>query len=429
MAGFDGVSRISYILKPQETSKPRSPRVLWITRIFPNRVEPLACPFQRQQLASLSRLCEVEVLAAIPYHPGVSLLGERTRPGRLTAVPDRDEVDGIHVAHPRTPYLPGAGSVLAPVNAPLYLAGLLPHVPRLRGRFDIVLGGYLFPDACAAAVLARMLGVPHAVKGHGTDVNVVARWRSVRPIIGAALRTAACAIGVSRPMVQALIDLGASPDRAVLVQNGVDRGLFRPGDRLAARRELDLPERARLIAFVGRLDPLKGVHELLASFEQLVATADGAAPPAHLVFVGDGPARRALEQAAARLQVAGRVRIAGARPLAEVARYVTACDVLALPSYAEGTPNVVLEALAAARPVVATAVGGIPDVITPHRTGLLVPPRDVPALTSALREAFTHPWDERAFAEAAPPSWDDSAAHLRDLLARAAFGPAGILAA
>lgn len=129
MAGFDGVSRISYILKPQETSKPRSPRVLWITRIFPNRVEPLACPFQRQQLASLSRLCEVEVLAAIPYHPGVSLLGERTRPGRLTAVPDRDEVDGIHVAHPRTPYLPGAGSVLAPVNAPLYLAGLLPHVP------------------------------------------------------------------------------------------------------------------------------------------------------------------------------------------------------------------------------------------------------------------------------------------------------------
>ncbi|XXX81898.1 glycosyltransferase family 4 protein [Sorangium sp. So ce134] len=420
----------------EEEGWSRPLRVLWVTRIFPNRVEPLSCAFQRQQLAALSRRCEVEVLAAIPYHPGVSLLGGRTRPGRLTAVPERDEIDGVPVVHPRAPYLPGAGRVLAPVNAPLYLAGLLPHVPRLRGRFDVVLGAWLYPDACAAALLARMLGLPYAVKAHGTDVNVVARWRSVRPLVGGALRSAAYAIGVSRPMVDALAALGAPRDRAVLVRNGVDRALFCPADRGAARRELGLPERGRIVTFVGNVLREKGIHELVRAFEAL--DRDGG-EPVHLVVVGDGPERASVEQAALRRECArapadrrdgrGRIIAVGARPLARVARHLAATDLLALPSWAEGTPNVVLEALAAARPVVATSVGGIPDVVTPGRTGLLVPPRDAGALGRALRDALERTWDDGAFAEAAPPSWEESAESLRRLLARAAFGEAGRAAA
>lgn len=431
-----------YTMKPcvnvgmKEAGWPRQPRVLWVTRIFPNRVEPLSCAFQRQQLAALSRRCAVEVLAAIPYHPGVSLLGERTRPGRLVAVPARDEIDGVPVVHARAPYLPGAGRVLAPVNAPLYLAGLLPYVPWLRGRFDVVLGAWLYPDACAAALLARMLGLPYAVKAHGTDVNVVARWRSVRPLVGSALRSAACAIGVSRPMVEALVALGAPKERAVLVRNGVDRALFRPADRRAARHELGLPAHGRIVTFVGHVSREKGIHELLHAFEAL--GGDGS-EPVHLVIVGDGPERAAVEQAAARRdrerapadlrEERGRIIAVGARPLSAVARHLAATDLLALPSWAEGTPNVVLEALAAARPVVATRVGGIPDVVTPGRTGLLVPSRDAGALGRALREALARAWDEDAFAEAAPPSWEESAEALRRLLARAAFGDDGRAAA
>ncbi|WP_437279742.1 glycosyltransferase family 4 protein [Sorangium sp. So ce375] len=394
-----------------------------MTRLFPNRVEPFVCAFQRQQLAALARRCPVEVFAAIPYHPGSSLLGARTRTGRLAAVPERDVIDGISVVHPRAPYLPGAGSILAPVNAPLYLTGILPHIRRLRGRFDVVVGAWLYPDACAAALVARMLGLPYVVKAHGTDVNVVARWRSVRPLVASAVRSASYAIAVSRPMAELLTALGAPPGRAVVVRNGVDRSIFHPSDRLAARRELGLPERGRIITFVGELKQPKGILDLLEAFETL---AEEGGEPTHLVVVGAGPGRTAVDRAAARRKAAqsaaGQIIAAGERPLREVARYMAAADLLTLPSWAEGTPNVVLEAMTVGCPVVATSVGGIPDLVTHGRTGLLVPPRDVRALGQALREALARPWDARAFAEAAPPSWEESAEELERLLARAAFG-------
>ena len=159
-------------------------RVLVVTRIFPNRVEPYAGAFVRQQLAALARRCDVEVLATVPFLICASVLGDRTRVGRLRRVPPRDRVDAIPVVHPRVPYLPGTGRLraLAPLNAPLYLAGLLPHLGRLEGRFDVVLGTYLYPDAPAAVALARILGVPCVVRAHGTDVNVVSRWPSAREV-------------------------------------------------------------------------------------------------------------------------------------------------------------------------------------------------------------------------------------------------------
>ena len=104
-----------------------------------------------------------------------------------------------------------------------------------------------------------------------------------------------------------------------------------------------------------------------------------------------------------------------------MARHLGACDVFALPSWAEGTPNVVLEALASARPVVATRVGGIPDAV-PEGAGLLVRPRDVADLRRALGEALARSWDERAILAAAPPSWEESAARLSEILSEAAFG-------
>lgn len=393
-------------------------RVLVVTRCFPNRAEPHACAFARQQLACLARDAEVEVLAPIPLLPGAGLLGERTRAGRLRGVPERERIDGVEVIHPRALYAPGGAWVpgLAALNAPLYLAALAPRIRALRGRFDVVLGTFLYPDGVAAAALARLLHLPVVLKAHGTDVDVVARWPTVRPQVRAALRRARFALAVSRPMAEALFALGARGDRAEVVPNGVDRVLFRPRDRAASRRALGLPERGRIALFVGDLVRAKGVVELLEAWSAMRAGEEGT----HLVMIGDGPLRaRLVEAARAQSGAGGSLILAGVRPLAEVAEHLGACDLLTLPSHREGTPNVVLEALASARPVVATRVGGIPDAVPEGRAGILVPPRDPRELARALRDALSRSWDEEAILAAAPPSWEESAAQLHAVLRRA----------
>jgi glycosyltransferase involved in cell wall biosynthesis len=204
----------------------------------------------------------------------------------------------------------------------------------------------------------------------------------------------------------------------VLLPNGVDRTLFHPASRVDARRALGLPEDGRVVVFVGGLEPEKGVRELASAFAGIAAR-----DAVHLVLVGDGSLAPELRDRAGSLRGArGRLVLAGPQPLAGVARHIAASDLLVLPSWAEGTPNVVLEALASGRPVVASRVGGIPDAIVEGVTGLLVRPRDVAGLERALADALARRWDEAAIVASAPPSWDESAGQLFDLLWEAARG-------
>ena len=204
-----------------------------------------------------------------------------------------------------------------------------------------------------------------------------------------------------------------------VVLNGVDAARFHPRDRRAARRELGVAEEARIVLFVGRLEPQKGIGELLEAFERLRARM----PHATLALVGDGVASAEVRARVARWGDGGAL-VLGARPPTEVAAWMGACDVLTLPSWAEGTPNVVLEALASGRPVVATGVGGIPDVLRDERFGLVVPPRDAGALAVALHDALERRWDEAAIQSCGPGSWGASAEGVACVLeqARAAGG-------
>src|SRR5258705_4233569 len=126
---------------------------------------------------------------------------------------------------------------------------------------------------------------------------------------------------------------------------------------------------------------------------------------------GGGEAAPRIEEVAARL--GGRLRVVGPRPLAEVPIWMAACDLLALASWNEGTPNAVLEALACGRRVVATAVGGVPDLITSDTLGALVPAHQPDALAAALTQALRTPYAPEAVAEpGGPRCWEAGAAAL-----------------
>ena len=393
-------------------------RVLVVTKIFPNALEPLSAPFNRQQMAALARRCQVRVIATIPWFPGAGLFSRWSSAGRLVKLPRTERIDGLSVDHPRTLYIPRFGHA---ASAAFYAACVAPQVLALRGTFDVLLGSWAYPDAVATVALGRLLGIPAVVKLHGSDMDVLATRPALRWQIRHALVQADRVVAVSRSLATAAADLGVPTDRIDVVTNGVDSETFHPRDRAAARRQLGHDDDGRpWLLYVGRVDPDKGVHELATAFLRLAAER----PDVTLMVVGDGPARGALADALRPL--GARAQVLGAKPLAEIPVWMAACDVLTLPSHHEGTPNVLLEALACGRRVVATRVGGIPDVVTSDELGTLVPAKDASALADALGVALATPYDPaRVAALGARGGWDESAARLYTSLERARTARAG----
>ncbi|HEY0706942.1 MAG TPA: glycosyltransferase family 4 protein [Polyangia bacterium] len=390
-------------------------RVLILTKVFPSALEPVAAAFNRQQFAALARFADIELLAPVPWFPGAAASGPRTGAGKLARLPSFEWIDGLFVRHPRVFHLPRIDYTVA---AGLYVASLFPLVRRLRDRFDVILGSFVYPDGIAATWMGRLLGIPSVVYALGSDINVAPKIFGVPAQLRRTLPRASRIIAVSRDLADKSIALGAPPERTVVVPNGVDRRLFFPRDRAAARATLGLASDAHLVVYVGRVEPAKGIPELLTAFET-IAAAD---PKAALAIVGGGSLKDRCAQAAAAFP--GRVHVAGPRPLEEVSTWVAASDLVTLPSHNEGTPNVVLEALAGGRRVVATNVGGIPDLITTPALGELVPPRDPDALAAALLRVLKEPGDAAAISAAGPVTWDESARILAEVLRAAIADPA-----
>jgi glycosyltransferase involved in cell wall biosynthesis len=169
------------------------------------------------------------------------------------------------------------------------------------------------------------------------------------------------------------------PEQYWTVPSGVPTADIRERaiERADARRALGLASGAFVIAAVGRLVPIKGFDLLVAALPAVLAHV----PEARLVIIGDGPERGRLDAAARSLGIADRVAMPGAR--LDAVRLLSAADVLAAPSRNEGMGRVLVEAMALGVPVVATVVGGIPDVVD-DECGRLVPPEDTAALASAL---------------------------------------------
>ena len=262
------------------------------------------------------------------------------------------------------------------------------HVGRLRTlaafmrriRPDVV-NPHLFRSTAVAAPLARAIGIGRVVETyHGREAwrQGALRGRFVADRLIARLVTRV--IAVSRGAADFLVHgKGYPPDKVVVVPNGRDLTRFTPGaHREVVRKELGLDRDAPVVGVVGRLETQKGHVYLLEAWPEVVR----AHPDARLLVVGEGSLHDALVDQARRAHVAESVIFTGFR--SDVPRLLDAIDVLALPSLHEGMPLTVIEAAAAGRPVVATAVDGTPEVVREGETGALVPPADPAALARAL---------------------------------------------
>jgi len=162
------------------------------------------------------------------------------------------------------------------------------------------------------------------------------------------------------------------------IHNGIDTADFHiePGPRTEVRDRLGIPRKAAVIITVAVLRPPKGIDRMLMAMPDILE----ATPNAHYLIVGDGTARAQLEETAAGLGITDRVTFAG--PRADIPLMLAAADLFVLPSLTEALPTVIAEAMAAALPVVATRVGGVPEMVD-ETTGIVVEPDDVAALAHA----------------------------------------------
>jgi glycosyltransferase involved in cell wall biosynthesis len=253
---------------------------------------------------------------------------------------------------------------------------------------------HLFPADAWGRAAALLAGVPAVSTAHSSDP-----WRGwhQRLADGILSRLTERVVAVSEGVARSRRERERVPAATLTtIPNGIDL------DRFDARRDvgplraaLGLPDGVRTVGIVGRLHPAKGHPELFEAVRQLL---EGGLRLAVLA-VGDGELRGELEGLARRLGLEGAVRFLGRRD--DVAELLNVLDVYAMPSRWEGLPISLLEAMAASRPIVASAVGGIPEVITHGETGLLVPPGDPHALAAAVRRLLEAPEEARRMGEAA----------------------------
>lgn len=383
-------------------------RVLCVTRIFPNRVEPSFGPYNQKQLSALRGLgWDVSVINPIPWFPGAAALAGRTRASISSGVPATDTIATLPVSHPRFLHVPR----VVGVHAPLYAAGVYRLARSMRGKYDVILSPFAYPDGVASVLLGQLLGVPVVVKLHGGDMNVAAKNPPVARWIRWAFGRVSRIVAVSYPLAEAAHAFAVPWSRLVVVEDGVDSTIFAPRPKADAKRDVGLDPTRKHIVYVGRLERRKGIYELMDAFTNIAAARQGV----DLVLVGDGDDTAACETWAKTLPQ--RVILTGNVGPAEVARYYSASDVTTLPSYAEGTPNCVIEALACGRPVVATSVGGVPDMIHSQDMGELIPAKDVDALTASLGRCLDRDYDaEEIVRLTGRGTWADSARHLGDVL-------------
>jgi glycosyltransferase involved in cell wall biosynthesis len=345
-------------------------KIAVVTRHFPSSSQPTAGRPAYETLRLLSRKCDVRVFFPHPAYPSWIRPQGRTydAPDPFYSMPD------VKVSYYDYPALP---MLSRPINGWMAARVLLPYVRAFAP--DLIFSYFLYPEGYAALKIGKALSIPVVAMSVGSDVHGIGDWISVMHT-RTVLRKADFLPAISEDLRRRSVAMGAPAEKTRAIVSGCDLSVFHPSDRLEARRKLDIELAAETVVYVGSMDVKKGLRELL----EAVASLRPLRPRLHLYLIGDeGPDKPLILRTIQAHYAASYIHSVPGCAFDDVAVWMAAADLVTLPSYMEGCPNVVLEALACGRPVVATNVGGIPEIMN-DECGCLVPPRDPAALAHAL---------------------------------------------
>lgn len=368
-------------------------RVLVFSSVFPRRAQPVHGTFVYERVRHLAKLAEIRVLVPVAWYRPL-----QPELPKSCAAPD------FSVMYARFWYPP---KVLAAVRGWLMALSMLPQVVRLRRDFDFDLidAHFAYPDGYAAILLGRWFHRPVSITMRGTEI-LQSHSKSGRRLCDWAITRAQQIIAVADTLAMRAREACVPPERITTIPNGIDSTRFHPLARSEARSQLGLPLRGRMLVSVGHVSPRKGFQHVIHALPRMIESA----PDLRYVIIGGRGAEtdnsadlRALVHA---LGLTDRVQFAGPQPADRVALWIGAADVVVHASEFEGCPNIILEAMACGRPVVATKVGDVERMVPPHAGILLDDPASDVQLAAAVLAALDRPWDpEKISAAGAARSW------------------------
>jgi glycosyltransferase involved in cell wall biosynthesis len=316
---------------------------------------------------------ETQVVAPVPWFPAKHALFGRY--AKFACVPSEEQRHGVRVLHPRYLLIPKLGMA----TAPFFIASATYRTIRTLLAdgydFDIMDAHYFYPDGVAAALLAKKVKRPLVITARGSDINLIAQYSIPRKLMLAAARAAAAIVTVSSALKESLIRMGVPEERITILPNGVDLKLFKPVDRGACKKNLGI--NGLTLLSVGQLNEFKGHDIAIRALAQLSEVT--------LLIAGEGSGRGRLRSLAKSQDVSHRVKFLGTVPHEQLKNCYAAADALVLASAREGWPNVLLESMACGTPVIATNVGGIPEIVRVPEAGIIMRERTPEALVEAYR--------------------------------------------
>ncbi|MDO6763561.1 glycosyltransferase [Agarivorans sp. 1_MG-2023] len=346
-----------------------NPAMVIITNLYPLPWEPNRAKFNHQQFELLKSEYALSILVPVAFPEWLKHRKQITQSDAVRYLPYF--------------YTPKIGRRFYSV---MMFLSLLIHSGfwLKRKQAKIIMASWAFPEAVASSWLAKLFGARFFFKVHGSDINQLAKDPARAQQIKYASQNALGILSVSQALAKEMASLGINQDKVSVIYNGVDHQKF----GVDTKR----PFEQNYLLYVGNLKVDKGVVELYQGFAEV---ADQHLE-LQLVYAGTGAMKATIEQQAKADGLAERVHFLGSVQHALLPAWISHAQLLALPSYAEGVPNVVLEAMACGTPVLATTVGGIPEVMDASQCGVLIPPKDATAVAVGITKILTSDWDKQA---------------------------------
>ncbi len=372
-------------------------RILTLSTLFPSAARPNFGIFVERQTAKLAALPDFDVTVINPV--GISPIPFAQ--SDLRALPLHEQWRSLDVYRPRFTAIPKIGGRWNPA---MIARAVLPLARRLHAEqpFSLIDAEFFYPDGPAAMRIAEALGISFTIKARGADIHHWGHAPGCAEQLLEAANKASGLLAVSAALKADMVALGIDGSKIQVHYTGLDQQRFVPRDRAneKAKQGINGP----MILSVGALIPRKRHDLLIEALPQF--------PGVTLILAGQGELRSELEALAEKLRVADRVRFMGSVPHDDRPALFAAADVMALVSNSEGLANAWVEALACGTPIVASKVGGAPELVRSPDAGRLVE-RNVDAVAGAIRDLLANPVPpQRVAAQVAHFSWDENARQL-----------------